>query len=95
MSVSDLPATEGDPQEGDHQDDPLLEDPHHRDLRQDATDALGPPPASRTPGMSGMIVMRTTHSHGAYETLIFPTGWRSLPKWTRTTGQPRRAHREH
>jgi len=72
MSVSDLPATEGDPQEGDHQDDPLLEDPHHGDLRQDATDALGPPLAPRTLGMPGMTVMRTAHSRGAYERLLFP-----------------------
>jgi len=85
--VSDLPATEGDPPEGDHQDDPLLEDPRYGDLRQDATNALGLPPAPRTPEMPDIIVMHTIHSRGAYEKLLFPAGWRSLPKWTRTMGQ--------
>jgi len=51
LLVLDLPATEGDPPEGDHQDGPLLEDPHHRDLHQDAIDALGPHPVPKTPEM--------------------------------------------
>jgi len=73
--MSDLPSTEGDPQEGDHQDDPLQDDPRQGDLRQDATDAFGLPQASRTPEMPSMIIMRTVHSRGAYDKLLFCAGW--------------------
>jgi len=43
--------------------------------------------APRTPAMPGMIVMCPVHSRDAYEKLLFPVGWRSLPKQTRTMGQ--------
>jgi len=85
--VSNLQVIPGGQREGNHRDelfqgnllldDPLqgaihLDDPLQGDPRQDATNALGPPLAPRTLAMPGMTVMRTVHSHGASEKLLFP-----------------------
>jgi hypothetical protein len=66
--ASDLQATPGGQPEGELLQDGLVQgDPY-----QDATDALGLPLVLMITAIPRMIVTLTVHSHGAYETLLFP-----------------------
>jgi len=68
----DPQVTPGGQPEEDHLDDLLQDDPLQGDPHQDATDALGPPLALRTPAIPEMTVMLMVHSHVAFEKLLSP-----------------------